>query len=51
VNNILFTKYIGNNGYPLTAVIDKEGVVVMVEYGTSASQREALKQKIKSLIK
>lgn len=51
VNNTLFAKYIGNNGYPLTAVIDKEGVVVMVEYGTSASQREALKQKIKSLIK
>lgn len=51
VNNTSFTKYIGNNGYPLTAVIDKEGVVVMVEYGTSASQREALKQKIKSLIK
>lgn len=51
VNDTLFTKYIGNNGYPLTVVIDRNGIVAMVEYGTSATQREALKQKIKSLIK
>lgn len=51
VDNSMFTNYIGDNGYPLTAVIDKDGIVVMVKYGTSASQREALKQKIKSLIK
>lgn len=50
VNDTLFTKYIGNNGYPLTVVIDKEGIVVMAEYGTSATQRESLKEKIRSLI-
>ncbi len=50
VNDTLFTKYIGNNGYPLTVVIDKEDIVVMAEYGTSATQREALKEKIRSLI-
>ncbi|EJX03855.1 thiol:disulfide interchange protein [gut metagenome] len=50
VNNSSFIKYVGNNGYPLTAVIDKNGIIVMVEYGTSASKREALKQKIKSLV-
>lgn len=51
VNDTLFHQYIGNNGYPLTVVIDKEGIVAMVEYGTSATQREALKQKITSLMK
>lgn len=51
VNNNQFSQYIGNNGYPLTVVVDKDGVVAMVEYGTSATQREALKKMIKSLIK
>lgn len=51
VNDTVLYKYVGNNGFPLTVVIDKEGTVVMAEHGTSATQREALKRKIKSLIK
>ena len=50
VNNNQFSQYIGNNGYPLTVVVDKEGVIAMIEYGSSAAQREALKKMIKSLI-
>lgn len=51
VNDTALYKYVGNNGFPLTVVIDKEGTVVMAEHGTSATKREALKRKIKSLIK
>jgi thiol-disulfide isomerase/thioredoxin len=51
VNDTVLYKYVGNNGFPLTVVIDKEGTVVMAEHGTSATKREALKRKIKSLIK
>lgn len=41
--------YIGKNGYPLTIVIDKKGIVARVEYGTSPVQRLELKQTIQSL--
>lgn len=41
--------YIGRNGYPLTIVIDKKGIVARVEYGTSPVQRLELKQTIRSL--
>ncbi len=49
INDTLFHKYIGDNGYPLTIVVDKEGVVAMAEYGASDAKRKALKEKIKSL--
>lgn len=49
VNNTQFSQYVGNNGYPLTIIIDKEGIVAMVENGTSTTQREAIRQKIKYL--
>lgn len=49
VNDTQFKNYIGNNGYPLTIVIDKSGVVAAFEYGTSPEQREALKNKISEL--
>lgn len=49
VNDTLFHKYIGNNGYPLTMVVDKDGKIVKAEYGTSPEQRADLKEAIKSL--
>lgn len=49
VNDTLFYKYIGNNGYPLTLVIDRDGTVVMAVHGTSEAKRAALKEKIKEL--
>ena len=49
VNDTQFTKFMGSNGYPLTVVIDKEGIVAKVEYGTSSVQRAELKEKIQSL--
>lgn len=49
VNDNQFKAYVGNNGYPVTIVIDKQGCVAKVEYGTSPVQREELKEKIQSL--
>lgn len=50
VNDSIFDKHVGRRGYPLTVVVDKEGIVAAVEHGTSPSRREDLRQKIKSLI-
>lgn len=44
-----FKKFIGNNGYPMTIVVDKSGRIAQIEYGTSLLQREQLKQTINSL--
>lgn len=49
VNDTQFKKYIGNNGYPLTIVVDKEGNIAAFEYGTSSEQRASLKNKISEL--
>lgn len=49
VNDTQFRKYIGNNGYPLTIIIDKSGKIAAFEYGTSPEQRAALKSKILEL--
>lgn len=49
VNDTQFTQFIGNNGYPMTIVVDKEGIIAQVEYGTSPVQREELKAKIRQL--
>ena len=49
VDDTQFMKFIGNNGYPLTLVVDKEGKIAAFEYGTSQEQRDTLKQKIQSL--
>lgn len=49
VNDRQFKNYIGTNGYPMTIVIDKEGIIRQVEYGTSPLQRKRLKQTIQSL--
>lgn len=49
VNDTIFKNYIGSNGYPMTVVIDKEGIIRQVEFGTTPLQREKLKQTIQSL--
>lgn len=49
VNDTLFKKWIGGNGYPLTIVVDKSGKIAAFEYGTSPEQRASLKNKISEL--
>ena len=49
VNDTQFKEFVGSNGYPMTIVIDKEGIISKVEYGTSPVQRDELKEKIQSL--
>ena len=49
VNDTLFKEFIGNNGYPLTIVVDKSGKIAAFEYGTSPEQRASLKNKILEL--
>lgn len=44
-----FREFVGDNGYPVTIVVDRQGSVARVEYGTSPVQREELKEKIRSL--
>ena len=36
-------------GYPMTIVVDKEGIVRQIEFGTSQAQRDSLKATIQSL--
>lgn len=49
INDTQFKEFVGPNGYPLTIVIDKAGIVRKVEYGTSPVQRAQLKAAIQSL--
>lgn len=49
VNDTRFKNFIGNNGYPLTIVVDKYGKIAAFKYGTSPEQRESLKNKISKL--
>lgn len=49
VNDTQFKAFIGNNGYPLTIVVDKSGKIATFEYGTSPEQRESLKNQISEL--
>ena len=51
VNDTQFCEWVDNRGYPMTIVIDKEGKITMIEFGTSPEKREAIKQTIKSLRK
>ena len=50
VDNEQFKELIGSNGYPMTIVVDKAGVITMIEYGTSPTQRTKLKEEIRKLI-
>lgn len=50
VDNERFKEFIGRNGYPMTIVVDKAGVITMIEYGTSPTQRTKLKEEILKLI-
>lgn len=49
VNDNVFHKFIGSNGYPLTIIVGKDGTIKNVEYGTSETKRAALKEAIKGL--
>lgn len=49
VNDTQFKNYIGSHGYPLTVVVDKDGKIAQVEFGTSPLQRDKLKATIQSL--
>lgn len=49
INDTQFTQYIGYNGYPMTIVADKSGIVKRVEHGTSPTQLADLKALIQSL--
>ena len=49
VGDTQFRKFVGSNGYPVTIVVDKQGIVSRVEYGTSPVQRDALKAAIQAL--
>ena len=51
VDNTQFKEFIGTNGYPMTIIVDKAGIVSMIEHGTSPTQRAELKKKIEELRK
>ncbi|MBR6549841.1 MAG: TlpA family protein disulfide reductase [Paludibacteraceae bacterium] len=51
VENTQFKEFIGSNGYPMIIIVDKAGVVSMIEHGTSPTQRAELKKKIEELRK
>ncbi len=50
IDNTQFKEFVGNNGYPMTIIVDKAGVVSMIEFGTSPTQRTKLKEEIKKHI-
>ena len=49
VNDNQFRNWIGGQGYPMTIVVDKTGIITHVEYGTSPVQREELKRQIEAV--
>lgn len=49
VNDTQFKVYIGSNGYPLTVVVGKDGIIALTEYGTSPLQRKKIRETIESL--
>ena len=51
VDNTQFKEFIGSNCYPMTIIVDKAGIVSMIEHGTSPTQRAELKKKIEELRK
>jgi hypothetical protein len=42
VNDKQFKEWIDETGYPLTVVVNRDGVIVHIEHGTSPVQREEL---------
>jgi thiol-disulfide isomerase/thioredoxin len=44
VNDKQFKEWIDETGYPLTVVVNRDGVIVHIEHGTSPVQREELKR-------
>lgn len=49
VENTTFADFVGGKGYPMTIIVDKNGVISMIEYGTSPTQRLRLKKHLEQL--
>ena len=49
VNDTQFCDWVVDRGYPMTIIINKEGKIAMIEFGTSPEKREAIKRTINSL--
>jgi peroxiredoxin len=49
VNDKQFSRWIDGHGYPVTIVVDRNGVITHIERGTSPMQREQLKAKISAV--
>lgn len=45
-NDDQFIRLMGQNGFPMTVVVDKEGIVRSIVHGTNVAKRAALRQKI-----
>ena len=45
-NDDQFIRLFGQNGFPMTVVVDKEGIVRSIVHGTSVAKRAAIRQKI-----
>jgi thiol-disulfide isomerase/thioredoxin len=50
VDDTQFSKWIDTTGYPMTILVNKDGIITYVEHGTSPVQREELKEKIQNLM-
>ena len=49
VNGTQFCEWVGDRVYPMTIIIDKEGMNAMIEFVTSPEKRETIKNTINSL--
>lgn len=49
VNDRQFLEWLGGKGYPMTIVVDKNGIITHIEFGTSPEQRATLKSKIEAV--
>lgn len=50
VNDVQFREWVDNEGYPVTIVVDKKGIVKYIERGTSPVQRENILNAIKACV-
>ncbi len=49
IENSHFADFVGGKGYPMTIIVDKNGIISMIEYGTSPTQRLRLKKHLEQL--
>ena len=48
-NDTYFTQWVGSEGYPLTIVLDKSGIVRNITHGTNKEKRIAIHKMIEQL--